>query len=181
MLKKFYLAFALFIVIMGCLFLFVTDGANRANDNLCPFCDPLIIERQKFYEDDLVIALVTHKPILPGHILIIPKNHTERLEFLSDDEVLHVYKTIQKVHKVVSKVFGTSSYLILQKNGIEAGQTVPHVHFHYIPRKTGDTSSLKFLFHFYISSFKRPLNEDEMKPIIEKLKFAISEFSDSNK
>lgn len=165
--NKFYIILVCSIVAAGSLYLFGVNSSEKTSS--CPFCDEHVRERQKFYEDDLVIAMMTHKPILPGHVLVIPKRHVERLELLTDEEVSHIFKTIKKVHQAVSKAFGTSSYLILQKNGTEVGQTVPHVHFHYIPRETGDTSTLKFLYHFYISSFKKPLSVDEMKPTIEHL------------
>ena len=41
----------------------------------CAFCKERVIEKQKFYEDDLVLALYSHKPIVSGHTLIIPKRH----------------------------------------------------------------------------------------------------------
>ncbi len=49
-------------------------------DAPCVFCDVSILNNQKFYEDDLVIALYTHKPILPGHSLIIPKGMSSAMK-----------------------------------------------------------------------------------------------------
>jgi histidine triad (HIT) family protein len=136
----------------------------------CAFCDPKVLGRQKFYEDDLVLALYTHKPILPGHCLVLPKRHVERFELLTDEEITQIGRVIKKVDQAVTKVFGTSSYLLLQKNGIEVGQSVPHVHVHYIPRKEGDSSTFGFLVKMYIANAKGPISSDEMQEIIEKLK-----------
>lgn len=88
-------------------------------------------KRQAFYKNDLVLALYSHKPIYPGHCLIIPKRHVERFEMLSEEEITEIGRVIKKVNQAVEKVFQTSSYLLLQKNGREVGQT-PHVHVHYI-------------------------------------------------
>lgn len=136
----------------------------------CAFCDPNVLNRQKFYEDDLVLALYTYKPILPGHCLVLPKRHVERFELLTDEEITQIGRVIKKVDQAVTEIFGTSSYLLLQKNGIEVGQSVPHVHVHYIPRKKGDNSTFGFLVKMYIANAKGPISADEMQEIIEKLK-----------
>ncbi|MBI2743782.1 MAG: HIT family protein [Chlamydiales bacterium] len=139
----------------------------------CAFCDPKVLDAQTFYEDELVLALYTHKPIFPGHCLIIPKRHVPRFEGLTDQECLHIAQTIRKVNLAVSKVFGTSSYLLLQKNGEEVGQSVPHVHFHYIPRMKGDDSTLKFFWRMYFVNMQGPIDPQEMKETVSKLKEAI--------
>jgi histidine triad (HIT) family protein len=143
---------------------------NIYSDPYCPFCDSNVLNQQTFYEDDLVLALYTHKPIFPGHCLIIPKRHVERFEELTSEEITQIGEMIKKVNQAVEKVFDTSSYLLLQKNGSEVGQSVPHVHFHYIPRKANDSSTLKFLIKMYIANIKGPISPDEMRENIEKLK-----------
>lgn len=142
-------------------------------EKTCAFCDPVVLKRQTFYEDDLVLALYTHKPILPGHSLIISKRHVERFENLTDAEILRIGQVIKKVNVAVQKVFHTSSYLLLQKNGSEVGQTVPHVHFHYIPRKANENSMLPFLFKFAITPYFPPISNEEMLKTVETLKGAM--------
>lgn len=143
------------------------------SENDCAFCDPVVLHRQTFYQDDLVLALYTHKPILAGHCLIIPKRHVERFESLSKEEELQISEVIKKVNQAAMKVFGTSAYLLLQKNGHEAGQTVPHVHFHYVPRKTGDGSKLKFILKMYLANVRGPISSVEMQEAVEKMKQAM--------
>jgi diadenosine tetraphosphate (Ap4A) HIT family hydrolase len=87
----------------------------------------------------------------------------ERLEQLSEDEIIEIHKIIQKTHIACQNVFKTKSYMILQKNGKEVGQTVDHIHFHYIPRMENDDSILGFLFRFLIYPLKSKLSEKEMK------------------
>lgn len=135
----------------------------------CPFCDPKVLEGQSFYEDDLAIALYTHRPIYPGHCLIIPKRHVLRFEELTEAEASQMMQLIKKVDVAAQKVFGTSAYLLLQKNGYEAGQSVPHVHFHYIPRKAGDDSPLALLWHMYIANIKKPISAEKMQEIVHAL------------
>ncbi len=149
-------------------------AAGLLPNKACPFCTSSILDHQKFYEDDLVIALYTHKPVLPGHCLIIPKRHLERFELLSDPECAQICQTIKKVDQAVRKVFGTSAYLILQKNGREVGQSVPHIHFHYIPRKANDDSTLAFLFRMFWADAKNPIAPSEMNEVVEALQKAIN-------
>lgn len=118
------------------------------------------------------MALYTHKPVLPGHVLIIPKRHVERFEFLTNEELTQIGQVVKKVDRTVQKVFGTSSYLLLQKNGKEVGQTVPHVHVHYIPRKSGEDSIVGFLINMFVANIKSPIPAHEMDEIVAKLKAA---------
>ena len=118
------------------------------------------------------LALYTHKPIFPGHCLIIPKRHAPRFEKLTDEETLQVSRVIKRVDQAVIKVFGTSSYLLLQKNGTEAGQTVLHIHFHYIPRKSKDNSSLKFISRMHIANLQKPVSASETHTAVHKMKVA---------
>ena len=141
-----------------------------AND---PFCNSEVLVSQTFYEDTLVLALYTHKPIVPGHCLVIPKRHAQRFEKLSEAEILQIGRTLKKVDLAVKKVFGTSDYLILEKNGKAAYQTVPHVHFHYIPKKADDNSILLFFFNAIMAQLRGPISTEKMQETTEKLSRAI--------
>ena len=140
----------------------------------CAFCDAAVLTHQKFYEDDLVIALCTHKPISPGHCLVIPKRHVERFELLTEEEITQIGRVIKKVDRAVTQVFGTSSYLLLQKNGPEAGQSVPHVHVHYIPREAGSSPTIGFLVKIYMADVRGPLSEETIQETVAKLQKAMS-------
>jgi diadenosine tetraphosphate (Ap4A) HIT family hydrolase len=171
MIKKLVIVF-LSLCVLGVGLYFLIPPAKLSKD-YCAFCDPKVIEAQKFYEDDQVIALYTHKPVVPGHCLIIPKRHAERFEQVTDEETAAMTRVIRKVDQASGKVFHTSSYLLLQKNGVETGQTVPHVHFHYMPRQAGDISTVKFLLQLFIANHKKPIASSEMKEVCEKMKEAM--------
>lgn len=168
--KTLFVLLGLFVLSVGVYFLTLPGKLSK---DYCAFCDPKVIEAQKFYEDDMIIALYTHKPVLPGHCLIIPKRHAERFEQLTDAENASIGRIIKKVDQAAIKVFNRSSYFLLQKNGAEVGQTVPHVHFHYFPREAGDDSSLKFLMKMYIANLKKPMTPPEMKEVCDKMKEAM--------
>ncbi len=82
-------------------------------------------------------------------------------------------EVIKKVNLAVMKVFRTVSYLLIEKNGKEAGQTVPHVHFHYLPKKAGEDSALKFIMQLYLANAKKPISATEMHEVIDRLKESI--------
>ncbi|MDP1880007.1 MAG: HIT family protein [Parachlamydiaceae bacterium] len=157
MVKKLFYCFIAMGCLIGISYFYLSKHLTEiSSEEYCAFCDVEVLNRQKFYEDDLVFALYTHKPILPGHCLIIPKRHVERFEMLTDEEITQVGRVIKKVNQAALNVFNTSDYLILQKNDIEVSQSVPHVHFHYIPRQKGDDSTLKFLAKMYITNLQNP-------------------------
>jgi histidine triad (HIT) family protein len=172
-LKSFYFILVILGLGIGVYFFSFPKSSDIFFGKECPFCNPSILEKQKFYEDDLVLALYTHKPVMDGHCLILPKRHIERFEMLSNAEAAQICQVIKKINPAAAKVFGTSSYLLLQKNGREVGQTVPHIHVHYIPRKAGDHSTLKFLFKMLTANIKPPISSMKMEETVEKMKEAM--------
>lgn len=131
----------------------------------CAFCNPVVLETQVCYEDEYIRVLPSHKPAMPGHILIIPKRHIVRFEDLNQQECNHITQAIKNVDVAIRNIHQTSAYLLLQKNGYECGQEVPHVHFHYIPRKEHDASILKLLYNMISSIFHSPLSSEKMQEL----------------
>ena len=134
----------------------------------CPFCNPKVIDRQKYYEDAQSIGLYSYKPLIEGHCLIIPKRHVERFEDLSSSEMIHLQNLIKKTHRASEKAFAAKSYLLLQKNGKEVGQSVPHVHFHYIPKKRGNPIEILLRFFFY--PLKAEISSKELREKIKTIR-----------
>ncbi len=92
------------------------------------------VPSHKVYEDDFVIAILDIGPLSEGHTLVIPKEPAETLDQLGDDQAAAVGRVLPRIARAIMKVTGAKSYNILQNNGNDAGQAVPHVHFHIIPR-----------------------------------------------
>lgn len=170
--KKYFLLF-LCTLFLGCLFLFFNEKSQTADPKTCPFCNIDVLKSQAFYEDEHVIALYTHKPACKGHCLIIPKSHQTRFESLSEKEVAHIGACIKKVHFAASKVFKTSSYLLLQKNGGEVGQSISHLHIHYLPRKKGAQFQLFFFFKILVAHVFPKISEAKMEKYTFEMKEAI--------
>ncbi|MBI5346902.1 MAG: HIT family protein [Chlamydiae bacterium] len=135
----------------------------------CPFCDKKVVEYQKFYEDDLVVGLYNYKPYVEGHCLIVPKRHVVRFEELTQEEIVSIFELIKKTHDAAKKVFQAKSYVILQKNGEEAGQSVLHVHFHYIPEKEGQSSFWVWVKLMTRSFISFEISSDEMRRYTDQM------------
>ena len=92
---------------------------------------------EKIDETDNEICLLDISPFTEGHTLVIPKREVARFEELPETEALSLMHTMQRVSKAVCKAYGGADYNIQLNNGPGAGQEVPHVHFHIIPRPDG--------------------------------------------
>ena len=84
------------------------------------------------------MAFVNLKPLLPGHVLVSPLRVAPRLSDLSTDELTDFMLTIRRVSRMLERVYGASALNIAMQDGPDAGQSVPHVHMHLIPRKAMD-------------------------------------------
>ncbi len=91
------------------------------------------------YENEQVLSFLDIMPASKGHALVIPKNHYATLLDLPHKELKSVTKAIQKVAAATMVALpGVQGFNILQSNHKVAGQVVPHVHFHVIPRHEND-------------------------------------------
>ena len=155
--------FALLALFLLTLLGFHLDFQRFSNESGCPFCRKEVLDAQTFYEGEGVLGILTYKPAVPGHVLIIPKRHVDRFEELTAEEIAALGVAIQKVDRAVRNAFGHEDYLLLQKNGRGAGQSVPHLHFHYVP-------AARFLaLRFFASPWLKPLKQEEIKLLKETL------------
>jgi histidine triad (HIT) family protein len=93
---------------------------------------------ERVYEDDHTIAFMDIMPQTDGHTLVIPREAAETLFDLSVESAIACIRTTHRVAAAVKRAFDLSGVMIAQMNGVTAGQSVPHVHFHIIPRRPGE-------------------------------------------
>ncbi|MBR2839141.1 MAG: HIT family protein [Kiritimatiellae bacterium] len=108
--------------------------------NDCVFCAIAAGEIPcfKVYEDELVLAYLDINPFSKGHVLVIPKRHSQGLLDTDDETLAAVAVRVKRVAAHVKETLGCDGFHVLQNNGEAAGQTVRHVHFHIVPRWAGD-------------------------------------------
>jgi len=110
---------------------------KHQNNKNCPFCKAILSENF-FCQSNNFVAIYNIAPILPGHCMIIPKNHTQRVLDLSDDRLSEMMIFSRKVIEILNKVFPNDGFNWTIQDGESAGQTVQHVHLHIIPRISKD-------------------------------------------
>ena len=92
----------------------------------------------KVYEDEELLAFLDLSPARPGHTLVIPKAHYKDMLEVPVSLAPAVFSALKKVGAAVMKATGASGFNIMQNNGLSAGQTMFHIHWHIIPRFDGD-------------------------------------------
>ncbi|ELY91041.1 histidine triad (HIT) protein [Natrialba hulunbeirensis JCM 10989] len=90
------------------------------------------------YEDETTVAFLDANPLAPGHTLVIPKDEYERLNDVPADVATDLYDTIHRMVPAVEDAVDADATTVAFNNGEEAGQEVPHVHCHIVPRFEGD-------------------------------------------
>lgn len=92
----------------------------------------------KVYEDESTLAFMDIMPQADGHTLVIPKEAAEGMIDISTDSLVAAIRVTQRIARAVKQAMDVPGILIAQTNGAAAGQSVPHLHFHVIPRKPGE-------------------------------------------
>jgi diadenosine tetraphosphate (Ap4A) HIT family hydrolase len=106
-------------------------------ESTCPFCNP-DIDREILMENVSSFAIYDKFPVNPGHVLVIPKRHVSHYFELSVKEQTSCTLLLNKIKKDIDKRYQPDAYTVGINVGVAAGQTVPHVHIHLIPRYLGD-------------------------------------------
>ena len=122
------------------------------------------IPKVAVYEDDKTLALMDIMPSCEGHTLVITKEPAEGILDLSPEGAAALIQTTQKVAKAVKKGLGASGVMLVQLNGAAAGQSIPHIHFHILPREHG----LELTLHG-----RKMVDASVLEPIAAKIRAAL--------
>ncbi|TDL28047.1 HIT-like protein [Rickenella mellea] len=94
------------------------------------------VTRQAFYRTPFAFAIVNLKPIVPGHVLVVPTRPAPRLADLAPHEIAELFAGVQHVGRIVERAYVADALTIACQDGRAAGQSVPHVHIHILPRRS---------------------------------------------
>lgn len=115
----------------------------------------------KIFEDDRTLSFLDIMPAATGHTLVIPKELAETMFELSPEGMAATIKTTQLVSRAVKNAFDAPGVMLVQLNGKASGQSVPHLHFHILPRFHG----LDMNFHG-----RKMADISNLEPIAEKIR-----------
>ena len=107
-------------------------------DDSCLFCkivsgktDAVVV-----YQDEDSLAFLDHRPLFPGHTLLIPKKHSETLSDLPEIAIAPFFVNVQRLSRAVQAALGAEGTFVAMNNRVS--QSVPHFHVHVVPRNKGD-------------------------------------------
>ncbi|MDH5463900.1 MAG: HIT family protein [Nitrosopumilus sp.] len=103
-------------------------------------------------------------PLAKGHVLVIPKNHHQKIQDMSVEENTDLFSLVYLILSKVDSI--TGSTLVAVHNGADAGQEVPHVHVHLVPRSKDDSAGA--IHSMFDSALK--LSKSEIDDLYNKLK-----------
>ena len=129
----------------------------------CLFCKIIRgeISSRKVYEDADCIAFLDINPANPGHVLVVPKAHSENIYDVTENELKKAIIVVKKVAVDIKEKFNAQGINVMQNNGRIAGQIVSHIHFHVIPRFENDS---------VIISYKRThLTDNQLEEVQKRL------------
>lgn len=100
---------------------------------MCLFCEIINgnIPSTKVYEDDLIYAFKDINPVAPVHVLVTPKVHIACANDVNAENSKYVAHIFEKIPQI-AELLGIDSYRVINNCGVDAGQTVMHLHFHLI-------------------------------------------------
>jgi len=107
-------------------------------DENCLFCRIVSgeVPAVMVYEDKNTFAFLDHRPLFPGHILLVPRAHFETLADLPAEQVEPLFKNAQLLSRVVEEAMEAEGSFVAMNNRVS--QSVPHLHVHIVPRRRKD-------------------------------------------
>jgi len=134
----------------------------------CLFCDISAgrVAATFVFADPLSAAFLDHRPLFPGHLLLVPKQHVETLADLAPDAVGPFFSNAQLLARAVEAAMDAEGSFLAINNRVS--QSVPHLHVHIVPRRRKD--GLKGFF-WPRTQYR---DEEEMRRVQESIIRAIS-------
>ncbi len=104
----------------------------------CVFCDIVggLVPAYRVVEDETTVAFLDHRPLLPGHVLVVPRIHYETLGDIPSNGIGPLFLNVQRLALAVERGLNADGSFVAVN--IRISQSVPHLHVHVVPRRKGD-------------------------------------------
>lgn len=140
-------------------------------DANCAFCKIIRTDDGfRVFEDEHTIAFLDHRPLFPGHCLLVPKSHLETINDLPDSVLVPLFANVRMLSAAVEQGVRAEGTFIAANNRVS--QSVPHFHVHIVPRTKGD--GLKGFFW----PRRKYKSAEEIGSVLSALRAAIAEVRD---
>ncbi len=117
-------------------------SSQDGRESSCLFCDVVLLrDREILAENDSFLAVFDSYPVNPGHVLLVSRRHVETPFELSSGEGADLTDILRSAKAILEERFRPDGYNVGINAGSVAGQTVPHLHIHLIPRYNGDVEN----------------------------------------
>lgn len=138
----------------------------------CPFCAIAAGDApaQVVAEDEMTLAFLDRSPLLPGHVLLMPQLHVETLPQADDATLQALALRLRDLSGAVPAALGADGSFVAENNIVS--QSVPHLHFHVVPRRKGDK-----LFSRNLTWSRVRYGEGEAEMIAQKIRAAMAALS----
>src|SRR5436189_2297157 len=106
--------------------------------NDCVFCKVINgdVAANIVFEDSLSVAFLDHRPLFPGHCLLVPEEHIETLGDLPKKLIAPLFSNVQLLSQAVEQALAAEGSFVAMNNRVS--QSVPHLHVHIVPRRRKD-------------------------------------------
>jgi histidine triad (HIT) family protein len=144
-------------------------------DPACAFCKILLdkTDGYRVFEDQHTLTFLDHRPLFPGHCLLIPRNHFETVADLPDSLLKPIFSSVQMLAGAVQQAMSAEGIFIGANNRVS--QSVPHFHVHIVPRRKGD--GLKGFFW----PRRKYSSAEEISGVLKALHTAIADIQKNSK
>jgi len=144
--------------------------SRNKQDHECGFCDKNVELIQEIIRGDRIRVIYPQSPTIEENLLLVPIRHVERFEQLSNEEMIELFQVIKKVNKCFNKLYKTTGFNLFVNDGKEAGQHIPHIHFHFFGRLANEKISPFKVLNGQGSYKIKKLSKKEMKERVDKIR-----------
>jgi histidine triad (HIT) family protein len=149
------------------------EPSESASDASCIFCAIVRgdVPAEIVLDDPAGVAFLDRRPLLPGHVLLVPRYHVATLPDLPVTEVGPLFSLARSLTRAVPQATGGDGAFVAINNVVS--QSVPHLHIHVVPRRNDDR-----LFSRNLAWTRRPYrDDDQMRQVAAAIRTALANFT----
>ncbi|GAA5960111.1 hypothetical protein JCM3765_002473 [Sporobolomyces pararoseus] len=147
-----------------------TSEVAGVREEGCTFCEIVAGDQEAFkvYEDEHVLAFLDILPIRRGHLLVVPKQHYERVSYLPDEISAEIGRVLPRISRALCRAVDQPDFNIVSNQGY--AQVVPHVHYHLVPAPDLNNSPPPSSTKRLLFSSRTELDDQEAEKLVKRIR-----------